>query len=189
MLERYDITENPADGVLVLIETERMDGNTSLTDPVKEAVGKAKGMNVGRVFGIMFGPAELRSVYPEAFAYGVDTLYHFRTDDRDAHSAEEYADTLMELSDRIHPILLLMTSTQKDKDLAASISAMYGIETNECTDLRWTGDTLVCADRGSERDVCGRLPILISLKSGSLRMPEKEEGRKGTAVIRPFRCH
>jgi len=186
MLDCYDITERSADGTIVWIETEDRDGVLSITDPVKEIIGKAKELNLGRVFGILFGPAEFRPLYHEAFAYGVDTLYHFRTKGIDMHSVKDHAEAFAEVSDRVHPMLMMISSTQKGKELTASVSDTLDLNVNECTDLRWIGKAFVCIDGVSENEIRGRPPVLISLISGSLPMPEKEEGRKGTAVIRTF---
>ena len=180
MLECYDITKECADGVIVLIEANR-----SISDDSKKALGKAKGLNTGRVFGMLFGPSDLRSVYQDAFAYGADTIYHFRSKDSKI-DIKEYVKAFAEVSDRIHPLLLMMPSTKKGAEIAAAISSSSKVMMNECTDMRWVGNEFICSIEGAEKEVGGRLPVLVVLKSGSLPMPEKEDGRKGTAIIRNF---
>ena len=180
MLECYDITKECADGVIVWIEADR-----SISDDSKKALGKARELNIGRVFGMLFGPPDLRSVYQDAFAYGADTIYHFRSKDSKI-DIKGYVKAFAEVSDRIHPILLMMPSTQNGAEIAEAISVSFGIGMNECTDLRWAGNEFICTDGTSETEVGGMFPILIILRSGSLPLPEKEYGRKGTAIIRNF---
>jgi electron transfer flavoprotein alpha subunit len=185
MLERYDITVHSPDGVIVWAETDGNDVERCITEAAKKAIGKAKELNLGRVFGIIFGQKEIRPLYDEAFAYGVDTLYHFRSKGP-ADDAEMYADAFEEVRGRVYPMLIIIPSTERGKRVAASLSAAFDMEVNECTDIRRTGNAFVFICGGRDKEVAGRSAALVSLDTDHLPAPEKAEGRKGTAVIRPF---
>jgi len=159
ILSEYDLNRPVADGIAVWLEVS---GNgierTSL-----EAVGKAKELDKGRVFGILFGDSEKRSLYDEAFEHGVDTLYHIRFPRLNTFHGNAYAESIREIIERVQPAVLMIPSTDNGNVLMEKISKMFKRVFSVVSEFS------------------GSFPVLVSADLHEFTA-KKEEGRKGTVI-------
>lgn len=184
MLSRYDLNAPVADGVLVWAEVS----GGSVIGPVAELIGKARGLDAGRVFGVIMGDASRKAFYGELFEYGVDTLYHVRSADLNVFHPEAYSDAVSKVSERIAPAVILMAATPRGRELAPRVAASLdaGIAA-DCTSLemadgRMTATRPAYGGRVTAVVECRSFPQMATVRPGTFPVPEREKGRKGTAV-------
>jgi Electron transfer flavoprotein, alpha subunit len=158
ILSEYDLNRPVADGIAVWLETSVTIGKVSL-----EAVSKAKELDRGRVFGILFGDGEKRTLYSEAFEHGVDTIYHIRSPELDVFNGDAYAQAIREITDRVQAAVLMIPSTDNGNVLMEKISKMFKREFSDLNEFR------------------GPFPVLVRVNCNGLTA-KKEIGRKGTAI-------
>ena len=159
ILSEYDLNRPLADGIAVWLEvSENEIERTSL-----EAVSKAHELDSGRVFGILFGDGEKRSLYGEAFEHGVDSLYHIRFPKLNEFHGNAYAEAIGDIIERVQPAALMIPSTDNGGVLMERISKMFRREFSPLKEFR------------------GPFPVLVSVDPHEFTV-KKEKGRKGTAM-------
>ncbi|MFA7186178.1 MAG: hypothetical protein WC082_14860 [Victivallales bacterium] len=191
MLERYDTNQSTADGVLVFIETYEEDGTLKMHPTSAQLIAKAVELNSGRVFGVIFGGPEVKSLYDESFSYGVDSLYHVRDQRLKEFHPEAYAESITSVCERVIPASVLMASTLKGAELAPRVAASMGtgVVTNICG-LELEGRKLIMfKDTGGKtmRYGCTTFPQVVTVKNDVFPSPEGTKDRKGTAVYWHYR--
>jgi Electron transfer flavoprotein, alpha subunit len=159
ILSEYDLNRSVADGILVWLDVN--DGVIEKTS--LEAVSKAKELDNGRVFGILFGDGERRSLYSEAFEHGVDSLYHIRSPELNMFRKDAYAEGIKEIAERVQSAVLMIPSTENGNVLMKRISEIFKRE--------------FAGLRGSS----GPFPVLVRINANEFTA-KKEIGRKGTAM-------
>ena len=191
MLTAYDIDQETADDVLVYIET--VGQPPRIHRAVRGVLGKAREISSGRVFGVMFGSAEYRELYDELFSLGVDTLYHMRNRDVTDFQPITYADAIADLMVRIDPATVLFTATPQGRELAPLVAAKAeaGL-TADCTVLEPIGRVLrmtrPALGGNINATIVSHFPQMATVRPGVFPEPVPEEGRKGTAISRPYRA-
>ena len=157
MLSEYDLTRQATDGIAVWLESTDSIGTVSL-----EAVGKARELDNGRVFGILFGDSEKRSLYSEAFEYGVDTIYHIRSPGLNTFRKDAYAEAIKEITEKVRSAALMIPNTDNGSILMDALSTIFGREFSDREELSGPFPALVCVHPGNG--------------------VKRQEGRKGTAI-------
>lgn len=181
MLRRYDLNESTADGIMVWIET---DGG-KVSRPSAEILAAAKGLTDGRLYGVIFGDAGLKSEYPRIFGYGVDTLYHVRG--IASYSPEAYAEAVSQVAERVNPAAILISATPRGRELAPRIASLLGAGlTADCTRLESDGRRIVMTRPAFGGNLmadieCVGFPQMATVRPGVFPLPEPKEG-KGTAI-------
>lgn len=120
MLSEYDIDADTGLGTLVFIEISK----ESVSMHTAKMLSELRKITDDRIFGVMFGPDEIKSLYDTVFSYGVDTLFHVKCDfdsDIDAMS-----DTMKDISDRINPMAICISGTEKGNILAEKTAFRLG---------------------------------------------------------------
>lgn len=184
ILAQYDLDKPTADGSLVWLETEDGSG-TEIMRSVIEIIGKIKQLDAGRIFGVVFGDAERKNVYGEAFAYGVDTIYHIRNAELNSFYANTYAEAIADVTERVNPSLIAISSTERGKEVISKVAAKLNGNVVRCNDLKRSdkGEIVVVSD---DPQIPKAFPMIALIPQGSFTMPQREDGRKGTAINKPF---
>lgn len=189
MLSRYNLNQETGLGTLIWAER---DGD-ALDGSVPELIGMIKDDSDDRIFAMITGDVSIKPLYNELFSYGVDTLYHIRCREMESFDASSYSEAMKDLADRIDPAVILVTATENGKALIGKIAEYYRRPVLEnCASIRMEGNTLVVTrdvpdQNFKETDVHIKFPILATVRPGSHEKAEKEEGRHGTAISRPFK--
>ena len=187
MLRVYDLDQEVADGILVYAEVYKADGSWRLHPAVPALVGKAAELTTGRVFAVIFGPAELKPLYEALFSYGVDTLYHMR-DPKAVYSPEPYADASADLCRRVLPAAFLLPATPQGREVAPMIAARLDAGlTADCTSIVADGRTLMMTRPALGGTISATIsasgfPQMATIRPGTFPDPVPEAGRKGTVV-------
>ena len=187
MLKRYDINQSVADGILVHLETTGSGEGVRLADHSAELIGAARSLGVGRVFGVVFGGPEVKGMYPDAFGYGVDTIYHVRDARLETYMPEAYAECISAVIARIEPAIVLFPATPFGRELAPRVAASIGSGiTADCTGLGADGRDLVATRPAFGGSLMADIryvgyPQVATVRPGAFGMPERED-RKGTAI-------
>ena len=159
MLSEYDLNRSVADGIAVWLEVSQENiQRTSL-----EAVSKARELRLGRVFGILFGDGEKRSLYGEAFEHGVDSLYHIRSPKLNEFDADAYGNSIKKVADNTFCALLFIPHTDSGTLLSEVLSKKFG---------------MAITSFGMEHDD-GPFPKMMFVEQGEFKAIS-EKGRKGT---------
>ena len=181
MLKKYSLNESSADGILVWAETS----GGKLAQESAELIAAASELSDGRVYAALFGGPEMKSLYPEIFGYGTDTVYHVRG--ADAYAPEAYAEALAQIAERTNPAAILIGATPRGRETAPRLAAMLetGL-TADCTGLRAEGRKIIMtrpAFGGNlNADIeCTSFPQMATVRRGTFPAPEPKEGR-GTAI-------
>ncbi len=186
MLRQYDINQSTADGTLVYIEVDVIDGVPKVSDVTAEILGKAR-ESEGRLFGIVFGGLEIKSLYPELFGYGIHSLYHVKDVRLETYHPEAYAECISAVIDRVIPANVLFGATPKGRELAPRVAAsMSAGLTADCTGLRFDGRKMVATRPALGGNVmadieCTGFPQMATIRPGAFPRPERSEGQ-GTAI-------
>ena len=189
MLQRYDLDQETGLGTLIWAEN---DGNM-IDCSVLEMIGMIREDSDDRIFAMITGDVSIKPLYEMLFSYGVDTVYHIRNDDMIGFDADKYAQAFIDLADRIDPAAMVIAGTDRGRRLADAISKDRRKEIlTYCTSIRMEKNTLAVTRNipnrdFKETDIHLRFPILATYAPGTHSPPEKEDGRKGTAIGRPFR--
>ncbi len=189
MLSRYDLEQDVSDDILVYIES---DCKGNIHPSVFGLLGKAREISSGRVFGVMFAGAEGREKYDTLFSYGVDTLYHMRNPAVKDFQPVTFAMAIADLSQRITPASILFSATPCGRELAPLVAAEMDTGlTADCTRISAEGRKLIMvrpALGGNIEATIGtdRFPQMATVRPGTFPDPVPEEGRKGTAISRPY---
>ena len=187
MLSVYNLNQSTADGILVWIETEGEGDGLRIKDVSAELLGAARTLSDGRVFGVVFGGAEVKALYPRIFGCGVDTLYHVREKELETYRPEEYSSCIVSLIKRIEPATVLIGATSRGRELAPRIASELGTGlTADCTSLTADGRRIVMTRPAFGGNLmadieCLRFPQMASVRPGTFPIPEEREGT-GTAI-------
>ena len=165
ILSEYDINAPIDDGILVWAETDDM-GKTE--NSVYEIIGKAKELDMGRVFAVLFGDADRKNLYNELFEYGVDTVYHIRNVVLNQYRPDDYVKAIKDVSERVKPVAILISGTVRGNELAPMVSKKTGMQYS-------------VGLKGLD------VPKVVSIIPGTFAMPERDIGRRGSAMNIPFR--
>ncbi len=190
MLQRYDLNQSTADGGLVWIETVYDDSGIHMSDVSKELIGKLKMMSDSRIFGVVIGGVQMKSLYPAVFSYGVDTLYHVKDESLNTYHPEVYALSLADISLRVNPAVMLIGGTPRGREVAPRVAAMLSTGlTADCTGLSMDDRKLLMIRPAFGGNViatisCVSFPQMATVRPGVFPMPEPQEGRKGTVIYR-----
>ncbi len=183
MLKKYDLNESTADGILVWAETE--DGRLSRCGA--EMIAESSKLTDGRVFVTLFGGPELKSLYPEIFGYGTDTIYHVRGKGIEKYTPEAYAEALAQVAERVNPATILIGASTRGRETAPRLAAMLGSGlTADCTGIAADGRRVVVTRPAFggvlTADIeCIGFPQMATIRQGVFPAPVKKEG-KGTAI-------
>ena len=159
ILSEYDLSTPVADGIAVWLE---LSGDRIRTTSL-EAVSKAREMNTGRVFGIVFGDGGKRSVYSEAFEHGIDSLYHVRSPELNTFDPDAYGNSIKKLMNSIFPAVLFIPMTDDGLLLSETLSNRYG---------------MTVVPFGHDQNG-GSYPKIMLIRKGEFKAVF-EKGRKGT---------
>ncbi len=192
MLSVYNLNQSTADGVLVWIETEQAADGIRMADVSAELLGAARRLSDGRVFAVVFGGPEVKSLYPRVFGCGVDTLYHVREKDLETYRPESYSACIVSLIKRIEPATVLIGATPRGRELAPRIASELGTGlTADCTSLTADGRRVIMTRPAFGGNLiadieCTRFPQMATVRPGTFPMPEEKEGT-GTAIYWQFK--
>ena len=191
MLRVYDLNQSTSDGILVWVETVGSGEDLRIADVSAELIGAARRLTDGRVFAVVFGGQEVKSLYPMLFGYGVDSLYHVRERDLETYMPEDYAACIVSLIERIEPAAVLMGATPRGRELAPRIASTLGTGlTADCTGISADGRRIVMTRPAFGGNLmadieCTRFPQMATVRPGTFPMPEGREGT-GTAIYWQF---
>lgn len=192
MLSVYNLNQSTADGILVWIETEGEGDGIRMADVSEELLGAARSLSDGRVFGVVFGGTEVKTLYPRIFGCGVDTLYHVREKELETYRPEEYASCIVSLIKRIEPATVLIGATSRGRELAPRIASELGTGlTADCTGLRADGRRIIMTRPAFGGNLiadieCLRFPQMATVRQGTFPKPAPGEGT-GTAIYWQFK--
>ena len=187
MLSRYDLNQDTGLGVLTWIDKE----NDSLKGSSISLLGRIRKETDDRIFGMIAGPADIRPLYDVAFSYGIDTLYHIRCREMEAFDADNYSKALADLAVRVNPMCIILPATEEGNKVAQRTGMLLGrMVHRDCTSFS-IHDNLLTVEGSMEESIPmfskrNIHPIIATIKDDG-SMPVPEEGRKGTAISRPFR--
>ncbi len=183
MLRKYDLNGSTADGILVWAETE----GEKLAKVSAELISAASGLSDGRVYVALFGGPDMKTLYPEIFGYGTDTIYHIRGKGVETYAPETYSEALAQVAERINPAAILIGATPRGRETAPRLAAMLetGL-TADCTGLRAEGRKIVMTRPAFGGNLyadieCTAFPQMATVRRGTFPAPEPREG-KGTAI-------
>ncbi len=188
MAERYDLEAPRFDGSLAWIETDRdAEGLPSVSEASKEVLGMLGGLCDGRLWGIVFGHAELKPLYPEIFSYGVETLYEVHSRDLVEFDLGSYAEAIAQIAERTGAALIAMADTEKGRMLAQAIplKERRGLALG-CSSV----DVGLCglrADTDLGPVVRDGFPQVITVKPGSYPAAPEGACRQGTVIYWRYR--
>ena len=165
ILSEYDINARTSDGILTWAE---VNDDGMMESSVYGVLGRAKEMNAGRSFAILFGGVERKILYNDLFEHGVDTIYHIRNTSLDKFRPDDYATAINDVSDRIVPSAIFISGTVRGKELAPIVADKTGMG---------------CFEDIGDMNV----PHIVLFANGVLKIPERETGRRGTVMNRQFR--
>jgi electron transfer flavoprotein alpha subunit len=191
MLSQYDLDLSTAEGVLVWLEVIR-DPEPRFGPGSLEILGKVRSICDGRIFGIVFGDAEIKPLYGTAFSCGVDTLYHIKDKRLAQFHPEAYCEAAAELAERIVPAAILMSATPRGREFAPRLAAALGAGlTADCTELSADGRTILMTRPAFGGNliatiVCGGFPQMATVRPGAFPPPVAEKERKGTVIYRQY---
>ncbi len=184
MLSVYDLNQDVGSGTVIWIELKE----GTVIDSVKELIGRIEKITDDRIFGVIVGPADIKSQFDELFSYGVDTLYHFRSDIE--YQPDEYADMIIDVADRVVPMSIILSGTAVGNNVAEKVSFKLGKPLlRDCTGLDYRNDLLTV--EGAKTDFIpmftkhGRFPMVVTVRPGSFGKLMSEK-RNGTVIIRQY---
>lgn len=189
MLEQYKLNSNRSDGYLIWIEVDRSGERARVSDVSKEILSKVRSMNNGsRVWGVVFGHSELKSLYREIHSYGVETLYEVHDRDLVEFQPEEYAIALAQIIIRTEPAVVLMGATPRGRELAPRVAAKLDAGlTADCTELSMDDRVLSMTRPAFGGNVlatiqCTSFPQMATVRPGVFQVSEPKEGADGTVI-------
>ena len=183
MLRKYNLNEPTADGILVWAEIE----GGSMSRSSAELLAASVGLTDGRVYGVLFGGPELKSLYPEIFGYGTDTIYHVRGKAVESYHPEAYAEAIAQVAERVNPAAILIGATPRGREVAPRVAAMLGSGlTADCTALASDGRRIVMTRPAFGGNLiadieCVGFPQMATVRQGVFPLPEPKQD-KGTAI-------
>jgi electron transfer flavoprotein alpha subunit len=194
MLQQYNLNQSTAEGNVVWIETIKDDLGIKIADISLELIGKIRRMSDSRVFGIIIGDNDVKSLYDEIFSYGVDTLYHVKDKYLVTYHPEAYSDAIADVANRINPAMILIGGTTRGREVAPRVAAILSTGlTADCTELEMDGRKLLMTRPAFGGNIiatisCDTFPQMATVRPGIFSIPEPEIGRKGTVIYRQASC-
>lgn len=188
MLNEYDLDQKTAEGTLIWFETVRSDNGIRISDVSLEILSKVRSSSDMRIFGIVFGGEEIKSLYTAMYVRGVDTIYHVKDGRLSSFYPEAYADSIVKLSNRIDPAIILMGATPRGRELAPRVAALLDTGlTADCTALDFDGRVLSMTRPAFGGNLmatitCDTFPQMATIRPGVFPLENGEEGRKGTVI-------
>ena len=191
MLQKYKLNVDRSDGFLVWIEIGKdADGNPYVCDHCKEILGKIREMDGrrSRVWGVVFGHLELKSLYPEIYSYGVETLYEVHDRTLSEFHPEVYADNIAQIVIRTEPAVILFGATPRGRELAPRVAARLDAGlTADCTGLSLDDRNLFMTRPAFGGNVmatiqCTTFPQIATVRPGAFPMPKPMNTGKGTVI-------
>jgi len=165
ILSEYDLESSIDDGILIWAE---IDDYGKAESSVYEIIGKAKQIDAGRVFAVLFGDADRKNLYNELFEYGVDTVYHIRNAVLNQYRPDDYVKAIRDVSERVKPAAIFISGTVRGNELAPMVSRKTGMQYS--VDLEGLD-----------------VPKVVSIIPGTFSMPDRDVGRRGSAMNIPFK--
>lgn len=163
-----------------------------------ELMGKARELALKRnthVIGFLLGN-QVESVVQEAISYGCDEIHVVDHPDLETYVSRTYGKTLADLCKDIRPEIFLIGATHLGRDLGGAVATRLGTGlTADCTGLDIEEETgLLLMTRPTfggnimATIFCeNRRPQMSTVRPRVMRMPQKDESRKGTVTRRDFR--
>ena len=189
MLEQYKLNVDRSDGYLIWVEIDRSGEYPRVSDVSLEILSKVRSMNDGsRVWGVVFGHAELKPLYGEIFSHGVETLYEVHDKRLCTFHPEAYADALAQIIVRTEPAVVLMGATPRGRELAPRVAAKLDAGlTADCTDLS-VDDRIISMTRPAfggnvlATIQCTAFLQMATVRPGVFPISDPSEGAKGTVI-------
>ncbi len=185
MLDRYNLNQSTADGALVWLEILRTPDGPKIADSSMQTLAEVCRINTGRTFGVIFGGADLKPLYPQIFGCGVGTIYHVRDKDSECYDSNIYSITLCDIIDRVSPAVVAFGATERGNQLGEKVSQMLGVNLNpECTRISMDGRMLSTEPAPLNQflmDNRKKFPQIVTVKTDSYPTPELRTGQ-GTAI-------
>ncbi|MCQ2070639.1 MAG: electron transfer flavoprotein subunit alpha/FixB family protein [archaeon] len=191
MLEKYRLNTDRSDGFLVWIETYvGPDGNVAVSEVCKEILCKIRSLDNGRsrIWGVVFGHTELKPLYPEIYAYGVETLYEVHDRKLSKYHPEVYAENIAQVIIRTEPAVVLFGATPKGREIAPRVAAMLDAGlTADCTDLILEDRVLSMVRPAFAGNLlatiqCTGFPQIATVRPGTFPLGEPKEDPRGTVI-------
>jgi electron transfer flavoprotein alpha subunit len=184
MLDRYNLDQSTADGVLVWLEVYHCPEGPSISDNSLEVLGRTARINSGRTYAVIFGGPDLKPLYPIIFGQGVGSIYHVRDKGSECYDSNVYSITLCDIIDRTCPAAVLLPSSERGNQLGEKIAAMLGAELYaDCTGIDMDGRVISTVPAPLNQFMMSnrkKFPQVATVKKGAYPMPENKEGQ-GTA--------
>ena len=184
MLSEYDLNIDTNIGTLVLVETSE----NSISRDTAKLISRLRTISDDRIFGAIFGPGGTESLYGEAFSYGVDTLYHVKCSENT--DVEAISDTLKDICDRINPMAVCISGTEKGNATAEKTAFKLGKPLmKDGTEISLKNGSYVS---DAQTDFVpmfakhNRFPLIMTFKPGSFSEPISDRNRSGTVINRPL---
>lgn len=191
MLSCYSI-DDTADGVLIWLEIDRDNNIPALSEASLEILSGFRKIYDGRIFGAVFGDAELKPLYSDVFAHGADTLYHIKNNKLTKFHSGAYSEAIADLCDRLRVSMVLMAATSKGRELAPRTAALLGTGlTADCTKISVENNRLIMTRPAFGGNLmaevqCDTYPQMATVRPGTFRKGFREDGRKGTVIYRQY---
>lgn len=193
MLEKYKLNTDRSDGFLVWVEIDRSGECARISDVTKEILSEVRSLNDGsRVWGVVFGHSELKPLYGEIHAYGVETLYEVHDRRLSEFHPEAYAEALAQIIIRTEPAAVLMGATPRGRELAPRTAALLDAGlTADCTGLSLRGRTLLMTRPAFGGNLlatieCTSFPQMATVRPGVFRNTGPSAGTEGTVIYWHF---
>lgn len=190
MLQQYNLNQSTAEDNLIWIETSMIDDKLKIVDVSIELIGKLKNISDSRTIGIIIGDNDVKMLYDDIFAYGIDTLYHVKDKTLATYHPEAYADAISDVANRINPAVILIGGTSRGREVAPRVAAILATGlTADCTELSMNGRALLMTRPAFGGNIiatisCSNFPQMATVRPGTFPMPQPQIGRKGTVMYR-----
>ena len=185
MLDRYDLDQSTADGVLVWLEVLHCPEGPRISDCSMQALSRASGINEGRTYAVIFGGQDLKPLYPSVFGCGAGTIYHVRDKGSECYDSNVYSITICDIIDRVVPSAVILPASERGTQLAEKISEILGVELNpDCTSIDMDGRILSTFPAPLSQFMMSNrktFPKVATLIADTYPTPETKEGQ-GTAI-------
>ncbi len=185
MLDRYDLDQSTANGVLVWMEILRCPDGPRVAEASLQVLARMCRITEGRKYAVIFGGPDLKPLYKRIFGCGVGTIYHVRDSCSECYDSNVYSITLCDIIDRTCPAAVAFASTDRGEQLAEKVSAMLSTELySGCTGVDMDGISLKTEPASMNQFLVTkkkRFPQVCTVVKDSYPDPEDKEGQ-GTAI-------
>ena len=185
MLDRYDLDQSTADGVLVWLEVLQCPEGPRISEYSMQALSRVSEINEGRTYAVIFGGPDLKLLYPSIFGCGAGSIYHVRDKGSECYDSNVYSITLCDIIDRVVPSAVIIAATERGNQLAEKISKMLNVELNpSCTSIDMDGRMLSTIPAPLSQFMMSNrktFPKVATLIADSYPTPISKDGQ-GTAI-------